>query len=404
MSGCSHLERPAYFVIKFRLMKGDRMKAAGLILSFAICVGPIFGQQRLLIDTSSPEGKVLAQIEHESDVSRKQAMLEDFMKTYPSSSQAGWAYDQLQSIYLQAQQYDKVLELGDKALTSDPNNLQAAYNNLKAAEAKNDLDGIIKWSDATSKAASHAIASPNTSDPNSQSAVDYAKQIKTYSEYSIYAETLKVTEPAKIVSLVESLQARSPDSPYLSKSYGRYLNALRQMGQNDKAATAAEAQIQRDPNNEEALLIAADYNMQHNERAKALSYSTKLTEVLKSKAKPEELSDADWQKKKDMMLGVGYWMQGVAYSEDKKFSDADKALREALPLVKDNSQLLAMALFHLGLSDYQIGKATKNKAMLQDGLKFSQQSAAIKSPVQAQAQNNVKAISKEVVVRRPAAK
>ncbi len=358
--------------------------------------------QKLLIDTGTPEGQMLAGIEKETDAARKQAMLEEFAKTYPASTQIAWVSGQLQTLYLQAQQYDKVIETGEKALAADPKNLDAAYNNLKAAEAKNDVDGVIKWSAATSTAARAAEAA-KPDDPDAKARIDYAKQVDTYSEYSIYAQSLKATEPARIIALVESLQQRNPESPYLNKSYGRYLNALRQAGQNDKAGAAAQKQAQRDPTGEDALLMAADYEMQRNAPDKSIGYAAKLAEVMQSKARPEDTSEADWQKKKDTLLGLAYWMQGVGYSNQHKFKEADKTLRQALPLIKNDNQLLAIGLFHLGVANYELAKTSKNKALMQDALKFSQQSAALKSPVQVQAQANVNAISKGVV-RRPSAR
>jgi tetratricopeptide (TPR) repeat protein len=182
----------------------------------------------------------------------------------------------------------------------------------------------------------------------------------------------------------------------LSKSYGLYWNALRKTGQDDKAGAAAEKEADRDPNNEDVLLIAADYNMQRQNQDKALAYATKLSEVMQAKTKPAELGDADWEKKKETLLGASYWIQGVVYSGQKNYAQADKTLREALPLIKGDSQMLGVGLFHLGVADYELGKSTKKRALLRDALKFSQQSAAIKSPLQAQALANVKAISRQV--------
>ncbi len=89
-------------------------------------------------------------------------------------------------------------------------------------------------------------------------------------------------------------------------------------------------------------------------------------------------------------------MQGIVYSGQKKYSHADKVLRQALPLIKGDNQMLGVGLFHLGVADYELGKSTKKRALLQDALKFSQQSAAIKGPLQAQAQANVKAMGRQV--------
>ena len=114
--------------------------------------------------------------------------------------------------------------------------------------------------------------------------IDYAKQMDTYSEYSIYATVLKTTDPAKIIALVEPLEQRNPKSESIEKSYGTYLNALRKTGQDDKAGAAAEKEADRDPNNEDVLLIAADYNMQRQNQDKALVYATKLSEVMQGKS------------------------------------------------------------------------------------------------------------------------
>ena len=350
-------------------------------------------------DPNTPDGAMVAAIQKESDSGHKQAMLEEFVKTYPNSSQASWAWEQLQTAYLQGQQYDKAIDAGQKVLATRPDTTEVAYNNLKAAEGKNDPDAVMKWSAETSRDARKEVDSFKAG-ADDKARLDYAKQVDTYTEYSLFATALKTTDPAKIVALTESLEQRSPQSPYLSKAYGRYLNALRQTGQNDKAGAAAEAEAQRDPANEDVLLIAADYNMQHNNQDKLLTYSTKLSELMQTKAKPEEVNDADWQKKKETLLGLAYWMQGVSYNGQHQFSSADKALRQALPLVKSNNQVLPVVLFQLGVADFQLGKASKNKALIQDALKFSQQSAALKSPVQTDAQNNVKAISRELAVRR----
>jgi tetratricopeptide (TPR) repeat protein len=163
---------------------------------------------------------------------------------------------------------------------------------------------------------------------------------------------------------------------------------------------AADRELQRRPKNEDALLMAAGANLQARQDQKAVDYAHQLITAMPNDPQPEGMSAADWQKKKDTTLGIAYWIQGVGSSNLHHFQDADKALRQALPLVKDNPETLGIGLFHLGVSDYELGKATKSKAMLQDALKFSQQSAALKSPVQAQAHANALAIRKQLGVAK----
>jgi tetratricopeptide (TPR) repeat protein len=369
-----------------------------LALSAALMLALSWTGMGQAFDPSTPDGAMVASIQKEQDAAKKQAMLEEFVKTYPDSKTAGWAWGQLQASYLQAQQYDKALEAGQKSLASDADQVDVAYNNLKAAEGKNDPDAVMKWSAETSKLARKEVASPKPGEGKDQ--IDYAKQVDTYTEYSIYATELKTADGAKVVALVESLEARNPDSPYLSKAYGRYLAALQQQGQNDKAGAAAEKEAQRDPSNEDVLAFLADYDRQKKDYDKSLSYSTKLVQLMQSKAKPEEIADADWQKKKLRLLAFGLWIEGVSYSGKNQYAEADKALRAGLPLIKGEDQSQGRVLFQLGFADFQLGKTTKNRAMMQDALKFSQQSAAMKSPDQQNAANNAKAISAALGVRR----
>ncbi len=362
-----------------------KLETFGAALALAMTC-TLWGQA---FDPNTPDGAMVAQIQSTTDPAQKQTLLEEFVQKFPTSKQAGWAWGQLQANYLQGQQYDKALAAGEKSLAADPDSTEVAYNNLKAAEAKADPDAVAKWATETSKVARKEEAAA----AGDKTRLDYAKQVDTYTEYAVYAMSLKTTDAGKIVELVESLEQRNAQSPYLAKAYGRYLNALRQTGQGAKAGADAEQQLQRDPSNEDVLLFAADYNRDKKDNAKAITYSSKLIEVMQSKPKPEDVSDADWQKKKQTTMGVAYWIEGVSYNNQQQYTQADKALRQALPLVKTDDQLLPIVLFQLGVADFEVGKTTKNRAMLQDALKFSQQSAALKSPVQTDAANNVKAIS-----------
>jgi tetratricopeptide (TPR) repeat protein len=372
------------------------MRSVVLMWALLTCAAyPSMGQA---FDPSTPDGAMMAAIQKEADTAKKQAMLEEFVKTYPESKNAAWAWGQLQASYLQAQQYDKAIEAGQKSLASDPDQVEVAYNNLKAAEGKNDPDAVVKWSAETSRLARKDVTSPKPGEGKEQ--IDYAKQVDTYTEYSIYAMELKTADGGKVIALVESLEARNPDSPYLGKAYGRYLAALQQQGQNDKAGAAAEKEAQQDPTNEDVLAFLADYDRQKKDLNKSLTYSAKLVEVMQMKATPEGMADADWQKKKLKLLAFGLWIEGVSYNGKSQFAQADKALRGGLPLIKGEDQSQGRVLFQLGFADFQLGKATKNRAMMQDALKYSQQSAAMKSPDQASAQNNVKAISAALGSRR----
>jgi tetratricopeptide (TPR) repeat protein len=134
------------------------------------------------------------------------------------------------------------------------------------------------------------------------------------------------------------------------------------------------------------LATAAEFYLRQNrEPQKVLDYSSKLVELVNTKAKPDLVSDADWQKRKDHLLGWGQWMTGVVYCTQEKFGEANKVLRAALPLLEGDDEYKAGALFNLGIANSHL----KNYA---DAAKFFEQCAAGKSPYQATCADNLKGI------------
>ena len=106
----------------------------------------------------------------------------------------------------------------------------------------------------------------------------------------------------------------------------------------------------------------------------------------KEKKKPK----AEWNKKKKGMSGLAHYLSGSTQYDQKKYAAADKELRAAIPLVEGNDQLKAATLFYAGLTNYSM----KN---LPDALRFNQQCAAIKSPFQAKAAENVRVMKQQGV-------
>src|SRR5579884_1214241 len=274
--------------------------------------------------------------------------------------------------------------------------LQAEYANLKAAQEKKDPDAVMISAKRIAELArkTNAAAKPEgMSDEDWKHKQEYATQVQQYAEYALCEMALQPPS-AKTIALVDALVDINPKSPYLARTYPNYLVALNQTAP-DKLVPSVEKLAANDPNNEDLLLVLSDAYLSRKNNQKALEYSTKLMDVLKSKPKPEGMSDADWQKKKDAALGRAYWTAGIVYATKNKFSEADQQLRAALPLIKGNDQMMAGALFYLGVANYRLGQKSKNRTHIQDALRFSQQAAAIKSPFQAPAQQNVKAIRTE---------
>ncbi len=355
---------------------------AGLLVTI-FGTGLLAQKYQVVADAATPAGKLLAEISAAPGDAQKLPLLERFIEIAPTHEGAAWVYTQLIPLYVAAGAMDKASPAGDRLLALHPDDIEYAVVILKGYEKRADAAGALKWSQKTSAMAREALKTATGADQ------DYARQVAQYCEYALLNQTSKAPAGPALDQLVAALEVQNPQSQYLSGARNAQFVAYRQAGQNEKAAQLAEKAIAQEPNNDEMLLVMADQAMKSNDNAKTLLYATRLVDVVKAKPRPEQLSEADWTRRRGTLLGVGNWMAGVTLATTGKSAPADLALREALPLLTDD-QMKAAALFHLGVVNYQMGVVPKpDLKRLAEALHFSQQSAAIAGPYQANAAKNV---------------
>jgi tetratricopeptide (TPR) repeat protein len=302
------------------------MKLYLVALALVLAAVPATAQRhKLTINAETPEGQLLQQIGQEQDPTKKLALLDKFASTYPKHESIIWVYEQMQPLLLKAGQYDRALDIGDKVIALDPEDVESAHAALKAAEAKKDPDQVKKWAAITSAAARKVAQSPKPEDADEQAVwtrrVDFARQVDTYTEYSLYAMALATTDPRKRIELIEALRAQNPNSKYLAQVRDVEFLAYRQAGDNAKALALAEKTLETDQSNEDMLLIVADsYMQQKKDKDKLLAYCAKIVELMNTKPKPPGESDANWEKKKTVTLGLAHYMMGVTYANDNKYA------------------------------------------------------------------------------------
>ena len=285
--------------------------------------------------------------------------------------------------------------------------LDDAYAQLKDAQEKKDVDGIKKWAQETSKLA-RAEAARSKPDDTSEDAwkqrVDFAKQADTLTEYALATAAVQPgVDPNKVVELVDTLLAQNPKSQYLNVCTATYLNALDKQGAG-KSLGGADKILAGNPNNEDALFTAANGSLGKSPD-KASMYASRLLSVMRTKAKPEGVAEADWDKQKTTMLAYGYYIVGTVAAAGARpaWVDCDKDLRAGLPYISKTAGLLGTTYFYLGLCNYQLSKLTQDRSKLQEAQKFSDQSAAIAGPMQQNASRNAALMKQELgqpVVRR----
>src|SRR6266849_4116129 len=177
-----------------------------LLLALLLAGGLLAQRHKVNINTETPEGQALQALGQETDDAKRLAMLEKFTQDYGQSENLAWVYGQMQPLYVKANQPDKAVEIGDKLIALDPEDLDTALATLKAAEAKKDPDLVKKWSNTTGQIAQKVITTPQPKDEDEvedwKKKVDYTKQVNTYSEYALYAMALQTQDPRKRVDLV----------------------------------------------------------------------------------------------------------------------------------------------------------------------------------------------------------
>lgn len=248
------------------------------------------------------------------------------------------------------------------AMADDMDDALAA---LKQAEPSKD-PAKIKQLAAALHAACLKLEAPPAADVTDKDAYEarakYAKEVDGYSEYALFA--LAVQSPAPVaLDLISTLEKQNPKSQYLD-----------------------------DP---QTLMIQADNALTKNQLDRALGLANRLIAAANKQKPPEGVSAADWEARKNASLGRGYWIAGVIQGQKNLYRDADRNLRAALPLIKGNNAMMGPALFYLGFANYNIGKATLNKAKMLESAKFMDDSAKIQGPYQDQAYRNAMNIRTE---------
>jgi len=277
--------------------------------------------------------------------------------------------------------------------TARADELDDAYQALKDAQTAKNADDVLKWAPEASKLA-RAIKEAGR--------LEYAKQVDAFAEYSLSTALVGQTDAAKQVALGDALVELNPKSQYLAQSTPAYLAAVTKAGGADKQVAAARKIAAGSPNNEDALYALATGLMQ-KQPGQAAQFASRMVTVMSSKAKPEGFADADWAKKKNLMLGQGYYIAGAGSCASNAWADCDRNLRAAIPLVGKDPNMGGTTYFYLGLANYNLGKAGQiiiDRSKVIEGQKFSEQGAAMPGPMQAQAARNAAAMKQELAAPR----
>ena len=351
------------------------------------------------VDPESQDGILLQRIQQEPTLPRKLALLEKYAAEYPKTTSIAWVYEQLLPIYLEAKQYDKVIAAAEGLLAVDPNDLDSAHDALQAAEAQNNPELMAKYAALSWDLASRTLKLPKPSDPDDvpewNKQIEFAKQVLAYSEFTLATLAAQQTDESKRAALVQTLQQRNPQSTFLALTKKPTVIDLASLNP-QKALQIAEDGLQTDPDNEDFLMTIADHYMSlEKDLPRVLSYSLRILDLMQTKAKPADMSEEEWARKKAKFTGWASWMAGVVYGKQARYGLSDRYLRNALGYVRENPRLLAAAYFYLGYDNYALASELGDKSRAVEAAKFSKLCAAIDSPFHSLALKNLEALRNE---------
>jgi tetratricopeptide (TPR) repeat protein len=294
-----------------------------------------------------------------------------------------------------------VLLAGPAVAVAD--DLEDAVQNIKDAAAKKDAPLVKSLAGKIYPMTSAILAETAPTDADEKKIFDervkYAKSAQAFVE-SALAGTAIGSTPEVTVELLSLLEQQNPKSKYLDAAYGNYLVAMDKTGAKARIPAMAEKALANFPENDDLLMLAMENAVAKKQTDRALVYANRLTSAINKHGKPEGVPAADWDRKKNAELSRGYYMAGVISAEKGQYLPADKNLRAALPLIKDQPTMMGPALFYLGMTNYQLAKMTLNKAKMLEAVKFSEQAMAIDSPYADQARHNALVMKDEAAKMR----
>jgi hypothetical protein len=280
------------------------------------------------------------------------------------------------------------------AAVAAADDLDTNYQDLQDAVKNNDVAAVKKLAPETSALVRAELAKPVES-ADAKARLEYLHSVDTYADYALFDIAVQ-SEAAVQVDLIATLEKQNPKSKYLDQAYGYYLAALAKTGAAAKVPEIATKAIANFPQNPDLLIYLANNAANHGQADGELNYATRIIALWSGHPKaPEGVAEAEWDRKRDVSLGPAYYMAGMVQASRSHWIEADRNLRAALPSAGGNPAMQANVLFQLGIANYNIGKATLNKAKILEAVNFSQQAAKIQGPVAAQAWKNAQVMKAE---------
>ncbi|MGB8495217.1 MAG: hypothetical protein WCE53_12505 [Candidatus Acidiferrum sp.] len=368
----------------------------GLLLLLAIFAPASMAQlgKVIPIPRGSDVDHDLTAISAATDPVEKLKLIDEFSNAHPDDDFQIIADEQYVNYYINAKQYDKAFEYGDKLWARDPENYANGVNMVRAANEQGDPERLLVYGEKTAgilqryKAAPAPVGTPAKEwEERKARNLEQAKENQDYVEQSLLNAAYQVKEPAKRADSLARFAKIFPDSPNAQRALIGAAYAYQQAQDPQKMQELANGVLAKDPNNIGMVLALADiYSEAGTQLDKAEEYAKKVGALCDAAKKPENMSAEDWKKQNDLQKGLALSALGQVSLQKKDSAAAVKNLLSAAPLLKADATSYAR-------NQYRLGYAYVNLKKKPEAIQAFTDAASVDSPYKETAAEKAKELS-----------
>ncbi len=375
-----------------------KLKSAAMLAVLSALAAPLWAQRvcpgyTIVIDT--PEDKLTLAYNGAENPQEQVAAIDKFVETNPDSKFLPCAYEYYTMAYLKLNQFDKVIEYGEKGLSGDYQDLMLMLNLLKgyvaAGKVSDAAFAVIMKAPEEIKQENTPARPPDVPDAEwkkvEEEAATQAGEQRAYMEYAFFQFLQRETDPSKRIQWMDEFVKAYPDSPNQTQLNFNYFVAYKMVNNAEKLDEYGEKAVASDPDNVVTLnLVADDYATRQTNLDKADEYAKKALELAPQMKKTEGMTDEQFTAHQNQQMGLAHFTIGqISFqrgAQKRRVTEAIDEFKKAADLLDGNPQLQGRALYYLGYA-YEVIYPPRHSSAI-DALS---KAAGLASPWQGEAQS-----------------
>ncbi|MBI1940443.1 MAG: hypothetical protein HYS33_02920 [Acidobacteria bacterium] len=341
-----------------------KSRFATLLATLAAFACPLWAQRvcpgfSIVMDT--PEDELTLAYNGADSPQEQIAALDKFVQEHPDSKFLPCANEYYTMAYLKLNEFDKVVEYGEKGLSGEYQDLMLMLNLLKgyvSAGKVGDLAfEVVMKAPEEIKQENTPARPPNVVEEEWNKVVEeaegQAKDQRAYVEYAFFQLLQREPEGNKRLKWLDEFVKAYPESPNQSLVNFNYFISYKLSGNPEKLNEYGEKAVASDPENVVTLnLVADDYATRQTMLDKAEEYAKKALDLAPNMQNTAGMSEEQFKAYQNQQLGLARFTLGhVSFqrgAQQRRVAPAIDQFKIAGDLLEGNAHLQGRALYYLG--------------------------------------------------------